>query len=190
MSKLIDRLPAPVASRLRTRLGTQFVRFALVAVVSLGASEIALGFFIGPLHRTGGVSGVSAAVIGAIVSYFLSRWAWGRKGRPNVVRETIPFWIISVGAWLVLGLATKLGLLIVHTHHLHHLRKDVVVGGIYFLANCLTFMVRFLIFHYFLFADRDAKTGTAKAPADLIESESLSPVTVPASSQNPDDPHR
>jgi putative flippase GtrA len=188
MSKLIDRLPASVANRLRTRLGTQFVRFALVAVVSLGASEIALGFFIGPLHLTGGVSGVSAAIIGAIVSYFLSRKAWGRKGRPNVVRETIPFWMVSVGAWVVLGLATKLGLLIVHTHHLHHLKKDLVVGGIYFLANCLTFMVRFLILHYVLFADSAAKSEQIKRAG--IEGESLSPVTVPASPEDSDNRHR
>ena len=46
MPKLIDRLPAPLANRMRTRAGTQFVRFAMVAVLSLGASEIALFAFI------------------------------------------------------------------------------------------------------------------------------------------------
>jgi len=184
MPKLIDRLPAALANRLRTRFGTQFVRFALVAVVSLGASEIALALFIGPMHMTGGVSGVSAAVVGAIVSYFLSRRAWGRTGRPNVLRETIPFWLVSVAAWLVLGLATKLGLAIAHSLGLHHLERHVVVGGIYFVANCVTFLARFLIFHYFLFADRDAKGGPGQPPSGPIETESLSPVTVPAASQD------
>jgi putative flippase GtrA len=99
MPKLIDRLPAALANRLRTRFGTQFVRFAMVAVLSLGASEIALFAFIGPLHLTGGVSGVSAGAIGAIVSYLLSRRAWGRAGRPDILRETLPFWLVSVGAW-------------------------------------------------------------------------------------------
>ncbi len=184
MPKLTDRLPAPLANRLRTRLGTQFVRFALVAAVSLGASEIALGLFIGPMHLTGGVSGVSAAIVGAIVSYFLSRRAWERKGKPNLLRETIPFWLVSVGAWLVLGLATKLGLHIATALHLHHLKRHLVVGGVYFLANCVTFVVRFLIFHYVLFVDRDKRRQGQ--PSDLIETESLSPVTVPASSQDPD----
>jgi putative flippase GtrA len=188
MPKLMDRLPAPVANRLRTRSGTQFVRFALVAVVSLGASEIALALFIGPMHMTGGVSGVSAAVVGAIVSYFLSRRAWGRKGRPNVVRETIPFWLVSVAAWVVLGLATKLGLLITHSLHLHHIERHLVVGGVYFIANCMTFLARFLILHYVLFADRGDKADQVKAVG--IESESLSPVTVPASSLHPDNAHR
>lgn len=188
MPKLIDRLPAAVANRLRTRVGTQFVRFALVALVSLGASEVALFAFIGPLHLTGGVSGVSAAIIGAIVSYFLSRWAWQRKGKPNVLRETIPFWLVSVGAWLVLGLATKLGLHVATALKLHHLERHLVVGGIYFVANCMTFMVRFLIFHYVLFSDRGSKGP--RPPADLIDAESLSPVTVSASAENPDNRRR
>jgi putative flippase GtrA len=192
MPKLIDRLPARVASRLRTRFGTQFVRFALVAVVSLGASEIALALFIGPLHMTGGVSGFSAAIVGAVVSYFLSRRAWNRKGRPNVLRETIPFWLVSVGAWLVLGLATKLGYYVAHSLDLHHLKRHLVIGGIYFVANCFTFLIRFLIFHYVLFADRGEKDGAGydQAPAGLIEAESLSPVTVPASSQDAEDQRR
>lgn len=192
MPKLIDRLPAPLANWLRTKVGTQFVRFAMVAVVSLGASEIALFAFIGPLHLTGGVSGVSAAIVGAIVSYFLSRWAWGRKGRPNVLRETIPFWLVSVGAWVVLGLATKLGLYVAHTLDLHHLKRHLVVGGIYFLANCVTFMIRFLIFHYVLFADGGNGGGhrrKAQPSPEIIEAETLSPVTVPAaSSDGPDAP--
>jgi putative flippase GtrA len=195
MPKLIDRLPAALANRLRTRFGTQFVRFAMVAVLSLGASEIALFAFIGPLHLTGGVSGVSAGAIGAIVSYLLSRRAWGRSGRPDILRETLPFWLVSVGAWLVLGLATKLGLQVAASLHLHHLRRHLVVGGIYFLANCVTFMVRFLIFHYVLFADGGGPKGGGRRrrtqpSAGVIEAESLSPVTVPASSDDPGDPRR
>lgn len=189
MPKLIDRLPAALANRLRTKFGTQFVRFAMVAVLSLAASEIALFAFVGPLHLTGGVSGVSAGAIGAIVSYLLSRRAWGRSGRPNILRETVPFWLVSVGAWLVLGLATKLGLHVAMSLHLHHLRRHLVVGGIYFLANCVTFMARFLIFHYVLFADGGTKGRGQRKDSrseDLIEAESLSPVTVSASSQDPD----
>jgi putative flippase GtrA len=195
MPKLIDRLPAALANRLRTRFGAQFVRFAMVAVLSLGASEIALFAFIGPLHLTGGVSGVSAGAIGAIVSYLLSRRAWGRSGKPDILRETLPFWLVSVGAWLVLGLATKLGLHVALSLHLHHLRRHLVVGGIYFLANCVTFMARFLIFHYVLFADGGGTKGggrrrNTQPSAGVIEAESLSPVTVPASSDDPGDPRR
>lgn len=197
MPKLIDRLPAPLANRLRTRFGKQFVRFAMVAVLSLGASEIALFAFIGPLHMTGGVSGVCAGAVGALVSYFLSRRAWGRSGRPDILRETIPFWAVSAGAWLVLGLATKLGLYVAHSLDLHHIKRHLVVGGIYFLANCFTFLVRFLIFHYVLFADggrlgsrtAGGRRREAQPTTGVIEAESLAPVTVPASSDDAADRH-
>jgi putative flippase GtrA len=176
MPKLIDRLPAGLADRLRTKAGKQMVRFVAVAAVSLGASQIALFLFVGPMHLTGGVSGVLAAIVGAIVSYFLSRWAWGRKGRPNVWRETIPFWLVSVGAWLVLGVASHFGTVLANSHDLHHLKRHLVIGGIYFAANCVTFVIRFLIFHYVLFVDRK--------PPEPIEAERLSPVTVPPSARD------
>ena len=182
MSNLIDKLPPAVSSRLRTRLGKQFSRFAIVAVVSLAASEAALFAFTMLLQWTYGVSGVLAAVVGAVVSYVMSRWAWNRKGRPDVLRETVPFWLVSAGAWLVLGLATKLGHNIAQAMGVHGFQHFIIVGGVYFLANCLTFLGRFLIFHYVLFADR----GKAGPP----ESESLSPVgaSVSGSHDRPGDP--
>ncbi len=159
MSNLIDRLPAPLSKRLRTRTSEQFGRFIIVAAAALISSEIAL-FAFGAAGLGGGTSGVLAGAVGALVSYILSRWAWRRKGRPDIKRETIPFWIVSAGAWVVLGLATKLG------HHIaSNMAPDksakwyIIVGATYLLANCLTFVARFLIFHYLLFADRGAASG-------------------------------
>ena len=181
MANFIDKLPVGLANRLRTRLGKQFSRFVLVAAVSLAVSEFALFVFTEVLHLTGGISGVSAAALGALASYLMSRWAWERKGRPNVLRETIPFWIVSASAWLVLGLATKLGLHVARIVHAHGLKHFVIVGGIYFLANCVTFVSRFLIFHYLLFADRGRKP-------EPVEAESLSPIA--AMVPGPDDSER
>jgi len=178
MPNIIDKLPAGLAGRLRTRVGKQFGRFILVAVASLAASEAALFLFTELLHLTGGISGVSAAAVGAFVSYVLSRWAWQRKGRPSVLRETIPFWIVSAGAWIVLGLATKLGLAIAKSAGAHGFRHFVIVGGVYFIANCLTFVARFLIFHYVLFADRGG--------SGPVEAESLSPVSAASAASAPD----
>ncbi len=149
--------PAPLQRKLSTSVGKRFSRFVLVAVTSLVASEIALVVFLDVVHLTSGVSGVSAAIVGAAVSYVLSRWAWERKGRPQLLRETLPFWLVSVGAWIVLGLATHLGVALAKTMQVHGFKKTIVVGGVYFLANCLTFAARFLIFHFLLFADRRVK---------------------------------
>ncbi len=169
MPNLIDRLPVGIGNRLRTSFGRQFSKFVLVAAVSLAVSEVALFLFTELLDMTGGISGVSAAALGALASYLMSRWAWQRQGRPNVLRETIPFWLVSAGAWVVLGVATKLGLHIAKSLGATGFKHFVIVGGVYFLANCVTFVCRFLIFHYVLFAERGGK-------AEPVEAESLSPV--------------
>jgi putative flippase GtrA len=178
-------LPAPLRRKLRGETGNRFVRFVIVAVLALAASQIALFLFLGPAGLSGGISGVAAAAIGALVSYLLSRWAWERKGRPSVIRETLPFWLVSAGAWLVLGLATKLGIHIAASMGAHGLKKTVIVQGTYFLANCVTFFVRFVIFHYLLFADRGSKpTPVAGAPG-LAAALDLADGLDPAGGQNP-----
>ncbi|HZR48838.1 MAG TPA: hypothetical protein VFB06_04900 [Streptosporangiaceae bacterium] len=137
-----------------------------VAIASLATSQVALIVFNHALHLTAGVAGFTAAVVGAGVSYVLSRWAWERKGRPHLLKETLPFWAISVCVWLILAGANKLGVYFVHEMGLHKGWKKIVVeNGTYFAANCVTFVARFLIFHYVLFADRDSSDrGASEAP--------------------------
>jgi multisubunit Na+/H+ antiporter MnhB subunit len=172
MSNLIDKLPALLSKRLRTRTGQQFTRFIVVAAAALAASEIAL-FIFGAMGLGGGTSGVCAGAVGALVSYILSRWAWRRKGRPDIRRETLPFWIVSAGAWLVLGLAAKLGHIIANSAAPAQSAKwYVIVGAVYFLGNCLTFVARFLIFHFLLFADRRGADDEMPGPVE----EALSPI--------------
>ena len=44
-------------------------------------------------------------------------------------------------------------------HNMHGLERAIFLQGVYLLANGVTFMVRFVIFHKLLFANR----GTAEA---------------------------
>jgi putative flippase GtrA len=156
--------------KVRSKVGVRFTRFIPVAIASLAASQVALIVFNHVLHMTAGIAGFTAAVIGAAVSYVLSRWAWERKGRPDLLRETLPFWLVSVCVWVILGYANKLGVHFVHELGLHKGWKKIIVeNGTYFLANCGTFVVRFLIFHYVIFADR----GAAGSAGSGAEAESL-----------------
>lgn len=173
MPQLLDKLPSALANRLRTRLARQFTRFALVAVVSLAASELTLSIAL-LAGATGGVATLLGWLVGAVTSYVLSRWAWQRKGRPDLLKETLPFWIISTGTAVVLTTTGHIAGKFANHHHLPNLDKVALVGTAYLVMNTVTFITRFLIFHYVLFADRTAKAdGSAGA-------ESLSVVTVPA----------
>ena len=118
----------------------------------------------GVLHLTSVPAALISQISGALVSYVLTRWAWERKGKPDVLRETIPFWVVFGVATVISTLATKLGYHIAASMHLHGFKHVLVVEGVYLVANVVTFLMRFVIFHYVLFADRapesrDAATG-------------------------------
>jgi putative flippase GtrA len=145
-------LPGPVRRKLRSGPGRQFLRFVPVSLAALAASQVALILMVGVIGITAGTAGFAASVIGACVSYVLSRWAWGRKGRPDLLRETLPFWMVSAGAWTFLSFASHEASVWSRSMDHSHWQRVAVVAVVYFLANCVTFAARFLIFHYILFA--------------------------------------
>jgi putative flippase GtrA len=169
--------PAPLERKLRTEAGLRFMRFVLVAIAAVVTSQIALVIFTGPLKWTGFLSGFVASMIAAAVSYILSRWAWERKGKPDWLRETLPFWGVSVAVWIVLGLTTHFASVWANSMDLHHLKRHLVINGAYFVMNCITFVCRFLIFHYVLFKNRGEGAKVPVEPGFLgpVESGADSP---------------
>jgi putative flippase GtrA len=150
---LLRILPEPVRRRLQTEAGKRFMRFVPVAIAALLSSQITLAVLVW-MDVTAGKAALCASIVGALVSYLLSRWAWERKGRPDLLRETVPFWAVSLAVWGVLSLTSHYAGAFAKHEHLHHLARVGVVNGAYLAANCITFVTRFLIFHYFLFANR------------------------------------
>jgi len=165
-------VPAPLERKLRTEAGTRFLRFILVAAAAVITSQVVLGVLTGPVNLSAGASGVIASMVAALVSYLLSRWAWERKGRPDLLRETLPFWVVSIAVWIILGLTSHYASVWAHSMGYTHLLKHVVVQGAYFLMNCVTFVLRFLIFHYLLFTDKSRdEEAAATVGADLATAE-------------------
>jgi putative flippase GtrA len=158
-------LPTPIRRRLETDAGRRFSRFLPVAIAALASSQISLAILTG-LNMTAGKAALLASIIGAAVSYVLSRWAWDSRGRPDLLRETVPFWLVSFAVWGILSLSTHYAGAYANSHHLHHLQKHLVVQGTYFAVNCITFVTRFLIFHYILFAGRRRRAAEEEAIAE------------------------
>lgn len=164
-----NRLIASVWQQLRTKVGIRFTRFAGVAILALATSETALALCNGVVHMTSTPAALVSNFAGAVVSYVLSRWAWERKGKPDVMRETVPFYVITAIVWVILWQATKLGYHIAAWMHLHGIKNVLLVGFVYLVANFFTFLVRFVFFHYVLFAEpvtaaRAAATGPDAVP--------------------------
>jgi putative flippase GtrA len=170
---IVDRLPLVGRLLVLGRqgvVGVRFTRFAGVALVSLATSELTLALCDGVLDLTALPAGVSSWFTGAVVSYLLSRRVWERKGRPDVLRETVPFWAISVLVVVILTLSTKLGYIVAGWLHLDGAAHVGFVGLIYLAANVVTFLTRFVIFHYVLFAGPrvagDGDVGGGARPVD------------------------
>jgi putative flippase GtrA len=182
--------PAPIERKLRTEAGRRFTRFVPVALAAVITSQVVLAVLNGPLKVSAGISGVIASMSAALVSYLLSRWAWERTGRPDVLRETLPFWVVSIAVWLVLGLTSHYASVWAHSMGYVGLEKRLIVNGAFLLMNCVTFVLRFLIFHYVLFANRSlevpagrpelaaadaAAAGSDTGPMALVSGDSAPP---------------
>jgi len=176
-----SRISAAVKSRLQTNVGKRFSRFILVATAAVVASQLTLTICLGPVGLTAGKSAVTAWFAGAVVSYVLSRWAWERKGRPDLLRETLPFGVVAIGTAVVLTLTTKWANQQAYAMNLSYVQRLVFVDSAYFLANCVTFLTRFLIFHYILFKDRGSKVSelVSELPASELPGASPAPASAP-----------
>jgi putative flippase GtrA len=131
-------------------------RFAPAAAMALAASQI-IYFLCGSVwHLTGRVTGAAAWLAGVLVSYLVSRWAWERRGRPRLLAETLPFVAISVATGAVLIEASNRGYLAARALGLHGWAFHLATQGFYLATNVLTFIGRFLIFNFVLFAERSA----------------------------------
>ena len=163
-----NRLIAAVWRRLRTTAGIRFTRFVGVALISLATSLIALTLCNGVFHMTSTPAAIIAWFSGAVVSYVLSRWAWERRGKPDVLRETVPFWVISALVVVILTLATKFAYHAAAWLGLEGIRHVLFVDLIYLVANLGTFLMRFVLFHYVLFADRTTAARAAATGPDTV----------------------
>ena len=163
-------VPAPMARKLRTEAGNRFLRFLPVSLAAVITSQVVLAILSGPLNLGGFTSGVLASMAAAAVSYMLSRWAWERKGKPDFLRETLPFWAVSIASWVILGLTAHYAKSWAKAEDIHHWERHLVVNGAYLVMNCITFVCRFLIFHYALFANRGGPPDaglSSGGPADV-----------------------
>ena len=92
----------------------------------------------------------------------------GTQGRPNLLKETLPFWLIALGTIVFLSLATSLAHHLALSMGLRPIPRLAFVGAAYLIANTVTFLSRFAIFHYVLFAERGTKESaltSAESPS-------------------------
>jgi putative flippase GtrA len=167
MALVTNRLGETITRKARSKLGIRFGRFAVAAIAAFVTTEVTYTICAGPLNLTSTWATLIAWFSGALVSYVLSRWAWKRKGRPNLLKETLPFWVVSAMVIVVLELANKFGYHSAEWMNLTGAERVLYLDAVYGVANVGTFLLRFLFFHYVLFA------GSAGADAPAAAEEAL-----------------
>jgi putative flippase GtrA len=137
-----------VWQRRHTPEAKRLIRYSMVSVISTIVSFGVLALVFGVLHVWGEIgSTVFANVVATIPSYFLNRqWVWGKGGRSHLMKEIVPFWLMSaIGIVVSIGgaaVAKHIG----KTYHLSHFQQTVVV----LLANLVSFGL-FWVLKYVLY---------------------------------------
>ena len=157
MALVTNRLGGSLGQKARSKLGVRFGRFAVAAIAAFATTEIGFTICAGPLKLSATWATLIAWFSGALVSYILSRWAWKRKGRPNLLKETLPFWVVSAMVVAILTTADKFGYHSASWMNLHGAERVLYLDAVYGVANLGTFVLRFLFFHYVLFAASPGK---------------------------------
>jgi putative flippase GtrA len=137
-----------VWQRRHTPEARQLIKYTMVSVISTVASFGVLAIVYG-LHIIKGEieATVFANVVATVPSYFLNRmWVWGKGGRSHVMKEIVPFWVMSaIGITVSIGgaaVARHIG----KTHHLTHIQQTVVL----LVANLISFGL-FWVLKYMLY---------------------------------------
>ncbi len=167
MALVTNRIGETLTRKARSKLGVRFGRFAIAAIAAFATTEVVFTICAGPLSMGSTQATLISWFSGALVSYVLSRWAWKRKGRPNLLKETLPFWIVSAMVVAILTAANKFGYHSAGWMRLRGFERSAYLDVIYGGANFVTFLLRFLFFHYVLFA------GSAGRPAPAVAEEAV-----------------
>jgi putative flippase GtrA len=171
MALVTNRLSDTLTRTARSKLGIRFGRFTVAAISAFATTELVLTICAGPLSLSATWAGLIAWFSGALVSYVLSRWAWKRKGRPNLLKETLPFWIVSAMVVAILTVATKFGYHAASWLGLTGAERVLFVDLVYGVANIGTFLLRFLFFHYVLFAGSAGRGAPGAAEEALVSTD-------------------
>jgi len=142
----------------------KLLKFGASSVVAVVCSETTFLLLYGPAGASSTVASVCAWLAGAIPNYWINRtWTFGRRGRPSLSREVLPYAAIVFGTLgLAIG-ATALGDAVLRDTGVSDATRTFLVGGIYLMVYAVMFFVRFFMFdRMYSRADRPTPADAAK----------------------------
>lgn len=123
------------------------LRYGAGSIVATVCSQTTFLLLYGPAGASTTLSSTLAWLAGAIPNYWLNRsWTWGRRGRPSMTREVLPYAAIVLGTLGVAIVATAAGAAALDGTGVSDAAQTLLVWGIYFMVYVVMFGLRFLLF--------------------------------------------
>ena len=76
------------------------IRYASTSLICVGITQVLIVAFYKGAKWTEVESNLGATMLTSIPAYLLNKyWVWGKRGRPHMRREVLPFWVFTVAGW-------------------------------------------------------------------------------------------
>ncbi|HEY5318689.1 MAG TPA: GtrA family protein [Solirubrobacteraceae bacterium] len=137
----------------RSALGVRITRYALGSVVAAAVSAIvfAILFVLGVGTTT---DSICAFLAGAIPNWILNRrWAWRRRGRPELGREVFGYALTSIVSLVLTSLSTAWTKAHVQSIPAHYGIRMILVTGSYLAVFAVLFVVKFGLYEFWVFSE-------------------------------------
>ncbi|MGO9658351.1 MAG: GtrA family protein [Acidimicrobiales bacterium] len=139
--------------RWRTPLLLKIWRYGAGSIVAFVTSGVAFYICIDWFGLGAITCSVIAFFAGAVPNWVLNRrWAWQKRGREGVGRETTLYVVVSLISLVASAIVTKLTAL--GTAHSGHMVKDVLVTLSYLFSVVVLSGLKYLAYDRFVFVDR------------------------------------
>lgn len=157
-----------IRTALRNRLAHhrvvgRFARFAGASVVATVISQLVLMGLYGLGRVDATLAGIGAFIAGAIPNFLINRhWAWGRRGKPRVFREMLPYLVViatgGIASTALVTLADSLLQPVLTTRGW----RTVALDGVYVASYALLFVIKFALLDRFVFNARRGRPEPAE----------------------------
>ena len=166
--------------------GGTFVRYAAGSLIAAGCSEVALVGAYAVFGFGARTAAILAWAAGAVPNYVLNRrWAWKQQGRASFLRETLPYWAITLSTAVLAVTATTLADDWVRRAVSGRGEQSLLLGLVYLAAYGFVFALKYFLFDNVVFSKRSSTT-TGLTRTDDVSAESA-PVTGSSTAQLPDE---
>lgn len=106
--------PRGLLEHSRTEAGRRMIRYASTSLLMVGLTQFLILVFYRGFKFEEVPANLASTMLTSLPAYTLNKyWVWGKKGRPHLRREVIPFWVFTVAGWALstgmVALASDIG---------------------------------------------------------------------------------